>query len=51
IDVRHHFLRDLARKGKIRVIFVGTVNQRTDVLTKNLPVRVFREHVKFVRNM
>ncbi|CAN0024032.1 unnamed protein product, partial [Choristocarpus tenellus] len=36
IDVRH-FLRDLSRKGEIRVVFVGTANQRADVLTKNLP--------------
>ncbi|CAM9800432.1 unnamed protein product, partial [Choristocarpus tenellus] len=41
IDVRHNFLRDLSRKREIRVVFVGTANQRADVLTKNLPVRVF----------
>ncbi|CAM9775829.1 unnamed protein product [Choristocarpus tenellus] len=50
IDVQHHFLKDLSRKGEIRIVFVGTANQRADVLTKNLPVRVFR-HVKFLMNM
>ncbi|CAM9871048.1 unnamed protein product, partial [Choristocarpus tenellus] len=41
IDVRHHFLMDVSRKGEVRVVLVGTANQRADVLTKNLPVRVF----------
>ncbi|CAM9855656.1 unnamed protein product, partial [Choristocarpus tenellus] len=45
IDVRHHFLRGLARKQEIRIVFVGTTNQRVDVLTKNLPARVFRQHI------
>ncbi|CAM9550366.1 unnamed protein product [Choristocarpus tenellus] len=35
IDVRHNALRDLARKGDIDVVFVGTPNQRADALTKN----------------
>ncbi|CAM9598848.1 unnamed protein product, partial [Choristocarpus tenellus] len=50
IDVRHHFLRGLPRKGDTRVVFIGTVNQSADVLTKNSPVRIFRQHVKFLMN-
>ena len=36
IDVRHHFLRDNAAKGKIELVFVPTEYQLADIFTKPL---------------
>ncbi|KAL8090230.1 hypothetical protein AgCh_039633 [Apium graveolens] len=36
IDVRHHFLRDNAVKGKIELVFVPTEYQLADIFTKPL---------------
>ncbi|KAL8109944.1 hypothetical protein AgCh_025879 [Apium graveolens] len=36
IDVRHHFLRDIAAKGKIALDFVPTEYQLADIFTKPL---------------
>jgi hypothetical protein len=43
IDIRHHFLRDNAIKGDIVISHVGTNGQLTDILTKPLDEKRFRE--------
>ena len=36
IEIRHHFLRNHAKKGDIVIKFVSTKNQLTDIFTKPL---------------
>ena len=36
IDVRHHFIRDHIRDGRIRMLWVSTALQEADILTKAL---------------
>lgn len=36
IDVEHHFVRGTVEAGRVRIIYVKTENQHTDVLTKVL---------------
>jgi hypothetical protein len=43
IDIQHHFLRDHANKGDIVISHVRTNEQLTDILTKPLDERRFRE--------
>jgi hypothetical protein len=43
IDIRHHFLRDLAIKGDIEISHVRTNEQLTDIFTKPLDERRFQE--------
>ena len=48
IDVRHHFLRELVDKRKIKVEHVGSEEQHADVLTKALPRATFEVHRDFL---
>jgi hypothetical protein len=43
IDIRHHFLRDHAIKGDIVISHVTTIEQLTNIFTKPLDDRRFRE--------
>ena len=36
IDIRHHFLREHVDNGLIKLVAVGTAEQRADILTKIL---------------
>lgn len=42
IDVRFHFLRDLARDGVIELVHCGTHDQVADLMTKPLKLNDFR---------
>ena len=45
IDVRYMWLRrDIVEKGKLRIIHIPGKEQPVDMLTKQLPVVVFRKH-------
>ena len=45
IDVRYMWLRrDMVEKGKLRIIHILGKEQPVDMLTKQLPVVVFRKH-------
>ena len=45
IDVRYIWLRrDIVEKGKLRIIHIPGKEQPADMLTKQLPVVVFRKH-------
>ena len=44
IDVRHHFLRELAERREIEIIHVASQYQHADFLTKALPEREFEFH-------
>ena len=51
IDVRHHFLTDLAEGKEIEIIHVASQYQHTDFLTKALPEREFECHRGIVMNL
>ena len=36
IDIRHHFIRDAVRQGKIKLTYVSTHDTAADMLTKAL---------------
>ena len=41
IDIRHHFLREHVENGLIKLVAVGTVDQRADILIKILGRELF----------
>ncbi|CAB1113952.1 unnamed protein product [Ectocarpus sp. CCAP 1310/34] len=51
IDVRHHFLWELAERKEISVIHVPSPYQRADFLTKSLSKDAFESHRDFVMNL
>lgn len=44
IDIRHHFVRELAKKGTIRIIWIPTKEQTADIFTKSVSSSVFALH-------
>lgn len=42
IDMMFYFLRDLTNEGIVKMMFCGTHNQVTDVLTKPLKLEAFQ---------
>ena len=51
IDVRHHFIRDLVKEGKIVIKYVVSAKQRVDCLTKALGGEPFMEHRNVLMNV
>jgi hypothetical protein len=45
IDVRHHFLRDLWRKGELTVEYIRSDENVSDVMTKNVTEAIFAKLV------
>ncbi|KAK1587599.1 hypothetical protein Q3G72_014626 [Acer saccharum] len=43
IDVRYHFLRDLAKGGSIELVYCQSENQIADILTKSLKLAAFEK--------
>jgi hypothetical protein len=41
IDIRYHFLRDHQQKGDIKIAYVSTHNQLSDIFTKPLDEKTF----------
>jgi hypothetical protein len=37
IDIAHHFLRDLVKRGTLNTVYVKTENNLADILTKGIP--------------
>ena len=46
IDVAHHFVRDLQRRGRLQVTYIPSEDMIADGLTKPLPTRDFEAFVK-----
>ena len=44
IDIRHHFVRELAKNGTIKITWVPTKNQVADILTTNISTQVLQHH-------
>ena len=45
INIRHHYLRELATEGKIEVTVIRGVENLADIFTKPLPKETFRKHL------
>jgi hypothetical protein len=41
IDVRHHFVRDNIASGAVVTLWISTVSQHADLLTKCMPIKPF----------
>ena len=50
IDVRHHYIRDLVKRGRVQVEHVSSERQHADTLTKPLSVGSFKRHRNFLLN-
>ena len=51
IDVKHHLVRDASDVRKVRVAYVRSEDQHTDLLTKPLDMQKFYRHAKFILNV
>ena len=51
IDVRWHFIRELARKKELKVVHLASEWQHADILTKALHVTLFKRHPKALLNL
>jgi hypothetical protein len=45
IDARYHFVREFIFDGFIKIIFVKTIDNRSDLFTKNVTSQVYNHHV------
>ena len=41
IDIKYKFIREYYNDGMFTIVYVNTVNQQADILTKALPVKSF----------
>ena len=48
IDVKHHLVRDAPDAQKVRVAYVKSEDQHTDLLNKPLDMQTFYKHAKFI---
>ena len=44
IDVRHHFIRGLIKQGTLKVRFIRSEYNPSDIMTKNAPAVIFGKH-------
>ena len=51
IDVRWYFIRDLVRNGEVTVKHVDSEWQAADILTKPLPLSLFKRHRRVLMNL
>jgi hypothetical protein len=45
IDARYHFVREYITDGEIKIIFVGSKDNKADIFTKNVNCEVYEEHM------
>ncbi|CAM9933318.1 unnamed protein product [Ascophyllum nodosum] len=50
IDVKHNIVRDAVEEGLVRIVYVRSEEQHTDILTKALDMRTFELHAKALTN-
>lgn len=50
IGIRHHFIRDVVKRGDIRIVHTETKLQHPDFLDENLGGNAFRKHRRYVMN-
>ena len=51
INVRWHFIRKLVETKELKVLHVASEWQHADILTKALPVKLFKRHRKALLNL
>ena len=51
INVKHHLVRDASDARKVRVAYVRSEDQYTDLLSKPLDMQTFYKHAKFILNV
>jgi hypothetical protein len=52
VDTRYHFIRDNQEDGSIKVEFVKSVDNNSNIFTKNVSQEIYEKHVKkFLGNM
>ena len=47
VNTRYHFVRELIEEGIIKIEFVKSENNNSDIFTKNLGQELFKKHSKF----
>ena len=50
VDVKHHIVRDAVESGRVRIHYVKSGEQHTDVLTKALDINTFKTHARVLLN-
>ena len=50
VDVKHHIVRDAVERVMVRIHYVKSGEQHTDVLTKALDINTFESHARFFLN-
>jgi hypothetical protein len=45
VDTRYHFIREFIEEGMIKIVFVKTEENMSDVFTKNVTSEVYDSHV------
>ena len=50
IDIRYHFVRDLVRENKLKIKYIKSEKNISDVLTKNVHRNVFEGHQRNIVN-
>ena len=52
IDVKHHFVREYIEKELIKIVFVTSEENDTDIWTKNMKQDTYAKHTsKFMKDM
>ena len=51
IDVKRHLVRDASDARKVRIAYVRSEDQHSDLLTKPLDIQKFYKHAKFILNV
>ena len=46
IDIRHHFIRNHLEDKRLEIVFVRSEKNHSDLLTKNLPEKLFQFHTR-----
>ena len=46
VDTRYHFVRENLEDGIIKIEFVKSVDNESDIFTKNVTQEIYERHVK-----
>ena len=50
IDIRYHFVREYVEDGILKIVYIKTKDNDSDILTKNTNAKTFWRHVKEFMN-
>ena len=46
VDARYHYVREFIEEGFIKIIFVKTDENKSDIFTKNVNQQIYEKHVE-----